>query len=75
MKKKHLLATTFVAAVMAIGYNMYETRQKVVLTESELENAEALATGEGATPCGGPKVNGECKSMNTINCKDTSNCD
>lgn len=41
-----------------------------------LANVEALASsGEGgAAPCGGPKVNSECQSTNTVGCRDLTGC-
>ena len=74
--KKLIKKAAFVAAfALAAGYGVYSSQEEVELSELALANIEALARTEGASPCGGPKVNGECQSTNTINCKDTSGCE
>lgn len=70
---KNVLKLMFAAALAMVAvYNVYSSLQEKAMTE--LANVEALANGENASPCGGPKVEGECQSRNTINCKDLYGC-
>lgn len=73
---KSILKMSFIAAVaVASGYIAYGQSQKAeALSDLALENVEALASGENGDPCGGPKVNGQCESRNTINCRDNYGC-
>jgi hypothetical protein len=58
-------------AVVNVNFNL----QNRELSALSIANVEALADeSDGPTPCGGEKVNGECESKNTINCKDLSGC-
>lgn len=78
MRKKFFSALIAAAVVTYAGYNVYQSRKmKAEMSDTMLANVEALASSEGssgATPCGGPKVNRECQSTNTINCKDLTGC-
>ena len=72
---KKLIRLAFAAAFVAIaGYGIYANQKTDSMSELMLANVEALADDEDTSPCGGPKVNGECLSTNTINCKDLSGC-
>lgn len=72
---KKITKIAFVAAFAAIaGYGVYANQKAEAMSDLMLANMEALAGGEGALPCGGPKSNGECQSTNSVNCKDLYGC-
>ena len=75
--KKKIFAILIVAVVAVVaGYNVYQSQKGEMMSGLMLANVEALASsGEGgAAPCGGPKVNSECQSTNTVGCRDLTGC-
>lgn len=77
MKKTIKIAmVAVVAAVAGVGGYMVQQQKANIDIASDVlsANIEALASGEGATPCGGPKFAGDCQSTNTVNCRDLSGC-
>lgn len=49
MKKHFLSISSFVCIVVISGYNVYQSRNKVVMSEIMKRNVEALASGEEGT--------------------------
>lgn len=76
MKRKIIggAAIVAVALVSAININVNTNGQSGSRSLITMENIEALAVNEGGSPCGGPKEYGDCKSSNSVNCKDLSGC-
>lgn len=75
-KMKKVIKLAFVAAFVAVaGYGIYANQTSDAISDLALANVDALAAYEGGgSPCGGPKDATDCRSENTINCKDTSGC-
>lgn len=71
--KNMKIVLVLIAICAAVGYSLISSYSEDALANLTLDNIEALAA-EGASPCGGPKEGGECKSQNTVNCKDLSGC-
>lgn len=74
---RKFIKLAFVAAFAAIaGYGVYTGQKSDEMSDLLIANVEALADSSegGASPCGGPKENGECQSKNAVNCKDTTGC-
>ena len=46
MKKKLISAAFMVAIALTAGYNVYNSQNKVALSDLALDNVEALASGE-----------------------------
>ncbi len=75
MKKKILLGLFTLALITTASMGVMKSNNKSLsLSDLALANIEALANGESASPCGGPKTYGECESRNQINCKDHNGC-
>jgi hypothetical protein len=78
MKKIGLcvFASVAVIVIAVIIANVHFNSNKSNLSEISLINVEALASGEGGTPCGGPvdPCTNNCKKQNTVNCKDLAGC-
>lgn len=55
MKKKLISAAFVVAIALTAGYNVYNSQNKVALSDLALDNVEALASGESDS---GPDWNG-----------------
>ena len=75
---KFSFKVAMVAAVVAVaGIGGYMAQQKTntdIASDVLSANIEALANSEGPIPCGGPKVNAICQSINTVNCRDLYGC-
>jgi hypothetical protein len=75
MKKKIFIGVAAVAVTAIVAINVNSTLQSDNLSVLSLANVEALAgESNGATPCGGDKVEGQCQCINTVNCKDLYGC-
>ena len=76
MSKKLMTATCGAILIAAAAFGIHNNMQKSsALSGLALQNIEALADGEGASPCGGPKSEGGmCEALNTVNCKDMFGC-
>lgn len=74
--KKIIKLSLVIAFLGVAGYSIYSSHKPQALSNLMLANIEALASNSesGPSPCGGPKVNGECQSTNPYNCKDLSGC-
>ena len=48
MKKKLISAAFVVAIALTAGYNVYNSQNKVALSDLALDNVEALASGESS---------------------------
>ena len=81
--KKMILLGVFALVLIAttsVGANESMKNERAEKNVEALKDGTVLTPvgGQGdegtATPCGGPKTNGECESRNTVNCKDLSGC-
>ena len=75
-RKKKLFSGLFALALLATTVVGITESRKSEATMSDLiiVNVEALAQMENGSPCGGPKIYGDCESRNQVNCKDLSGC-
>ena len=76
MRKLFFAILIVIVVVTFASYNVFQSQKVETMSELMTANVEALASSEegGATLCGGPKVNSECRSTNTINCRDLTGC-
>lgn len=80
-KRKFLLSFFATMALTALGsfsVKHFQSAGEDDCSSLLTQNVEALSSNNednsGPSPCGGPKVDGECQSENTVNCKDLSGC-
>ena len=75
MRKKITTATCGAILIAAVAFGIQNNMEKSsALSGLAFQCIEALADGEGASPCVGPKIMGSCTAFNNINCKDNSGC-
>lgn len=75
MVKKASFFAFLIAAAVCGTYAMRNTDDSKDLTLSQMENLEALSSGEGGSVCTGPKsLSGMCGCSNTNPCKDLYGC-
>ena len=65
MKKKLFSVLAVVAIVTVAGYNVYNAKSEVKLSDLALANVEALANGESSTGNTGPGKTVDCPGWGT----------
>lgn len=82
MKIRKLLLSLFATAVItafgSLSVKHFHSVEENDCNSLLMQNVEALSSSNegngGPTPCGGPKIDGDCISKNTVNCKDLTGC-
>lgn len=83
MRKRKILlslcATVALSVLGGLSVKHFQIPEEDDCSSLLMQNVEALSSNKeegngGPTPCGGPKINGDCQSENTVNCKDLTGC-